>query len=67
MAGDKSEEQTQAWVTDVQLAEGMRFTFIRLVPRGTVSPAASYSVEYADVDLDAEGNVIGITIPSWAT
>lgn len=61
----KDEVPTPAWVTDMEIVPGARFTFIRLVERGAGRPASSHSADFVDIDLDAEGNIIGITIPAW--
>jgi hypothetical protein len=44
---------------------GLRYVFVRLVPTsddGSTWPANTLYSDEAHVDLDAEGNVIGVTV-----
>lgn len=41
---------------------GLRQVFIGLRPRGEAYPHETVRVEGADVDLDADGNIIGVTL-----
>jgi hypothetical protein len=54
-----NDQPTQAYVTD-RTVVGMRSVFIRLAPRGATS-TDTIRADHCDVDLDAAGNVIGVT------
>lgn len=58
---ERPERSVPAFVEDVEVPGAVRQVFIRLVPRGTVTPSDTLSSE-ALVDLDGDGKVIGVTV-----
>ena len=59
-----SEYETTAYVRRSDFHHGSRHVFIRLVPRGAVKVADTVVGDYVHIDLDAEGNILGMTL-SW--
>jgi hypothetical protein len=59
MSGEPEERQVRAWVRGGRVGGFHGVTMIRLVERGRARPADTIVVD-ANVDVDAEGNIMGV-------
>ena len=61
------EDKIDAWLTDIVILGFRRFTFLRLVEREeSAGERVHNTIETeAHVDIDAEGNILGISLPLW--
>lgn len=55
-------ETDYGYVRDDKVEGVQRVAFMRVVRPDTIKPATSYTANEAHVDVDAEGNIIGITV-----
>jgi uncharacterized protein YuzE len=58
-----SAERDYVYVRDIEIDNGFRNTFIRLVRPGEIKSnfVESYDAEDCTVDVDQDGNIVGVT------